>query len=163
MEDLNPYQPPAASLREPSSAGTVPGARLFKVAGIGLATFIGTVLAGGVLIAINYRAVDRPALARRVLWGSLAVIALVIASSIFLPGGWVMDLGVLALQVVSMMALARWQRGTIAALLPDDHEPRSNWMAFGISLLVLMGLFGSLLLLMFLAIATGVLPSFLDD
>lgn len=163
MEHSNPYQPPMASLQEPSPTGVVPGARLFKVSGVGLATFIGTVLAGGVLMAINYRAVDRPVLARRTLWGSLAAIVLVIASGILLPGGWAIDLGVLAVQVVSMMALARRQRRTIAALLPDDHKPRSNWMAFGISLLVLMALFGMLLFATLVMFSTGLMPGFPDD
>ena len=54
MEDTNPYRSPATA----SVAFAVPdaGARLYRVSGIVLGTFMGTPLATGWLMSRNYRA-----------------------------------------------------------------------------------------------------------
>ncbi|KLJ02319.1 hypothetical protein [Luteimonas sp. FCS-9] len=131
----DPYAPPVAPVAEPQDAAGLP---LFKIAGIGIATFFGSVLAGGLLMAMNFHRMGRP---DRV-WPTLglALLGLVATGALGavlpeqFPG---MLITVPTLVAVTMLA-GRTQGEAIARRERAGLPMRSNWLAFGISLLVLL-------------------------
>lgn len=136
MEDL--YKPPESDVTHEGKSNTY-NSKLFKVSGIGVATFFGTVLAGGYLMYRNYKNLGRHAEANQALiWSAVAVaafvgIALLLPENINPP-----SIGFTVVQVIVITQLAK--KFFSDALL--DHELHggklaSNWLAFGISLLVL--------------------------
>ena len=142
MEDpgTNPYAAPAATV----SAGGVQDAAapLFRVSGIAVATLFGTPIAGGWLMALNYRALGRaqtflPTMALSV----LATVALGALGALLPPQ--VPGAAFAAVQLIVMAKVARQAQGAgIDARIAAGLPMRSNWAAFGISLLVLAGVVG---------------------
>ena len=137
MEDL--YKPPKSNVTLEDNDRDY-DYRLFKVSGIGVATFFGTVLAGGYLMYRNFKSLGKHAEANRALmWSAVAVVAIV-GISLLLPEDINSpSIGFTVVQVVVITQLAK--KHFSDALL--DHELRggklaSNWLAFGISLLVLL-------------------------
>lgn len=134
MDELNPYRSPAAVL--PTATTPAADARLYKVSGIGLATFIGSALAGGWLMARNYRALGEHDKARRALvyslLGTLAMMLLALA----LPDG-VPALSFTLPQLGALMYFARRYQGDRIAQYEAASRACSNWRAFGIGLLVM--------------------------
>jgi peptidoglycan/LPS O-acetylase OafA/YrhL len=148
MDDNNPYQTPAAALLAERTA--IPQARLFKVSGIGLATFLGTLLAGGLLMGWNYGALGRPRQAPNTLLYSLAGFIVLMVAIFLLPES-VPNVAFTIPQIAVMVQLAKhYQDPQIAALRAQGVVPRSNWLAAGVSLLVLLAL-----LLLMLAVFLG--------
>ena len=142
MDDRNPYASPAADVAatQPASMAGTAG-RLFRLSGIGIATFFGTVLAGGILMAMNFRALGE---GRRV-WPTLGI-SLIAMFAVLLLGFLVPEdvPGILFMlpQLVLITWLAKhYQGAAIAARIAVGSPMRSNWLAVGISLLVLVGLF----------------------
>ena len=140
MENL--YKPPESNVTLEDKKKTS-DYKLFKVSGIGVATFFGTVLAGGYLMYRNYKSLGKHAEAKQALiWSAVAVaaivgIALILPENINSP-----SIGFTVVQVVVITQLAK--KFFADALL--DHELQggvlaSNWLAFGIALLVLLVLF----------------------
>lgn len=150
MEASDPYQAPRASVEDPPGEADAP---LFRISGIGLATVLGSVLAGGWLIAMNYTALGRPAQARKAkLFSVLAIIALMVLS-LLLPVQ-VPAAAFVVVQVLGTVHLARSLQGeAIAARAASGRPMRSNWLAAGISLVFLVAL---LALLIGAAMATAV-------
>ena len=132
----NPYQPPAAPApAEPSPSS----ARLFKVSGVGLATFFSSVMGGGLLMAANYRALGEHDKARRAFLYSLLGGVAALGVAFMLPDGVGYALALTLLQLVVMVWLAKREQGhRIASDRRAGSRPRSNWLAVGIGLLVLI-------------------------
>jgi hypothetical protein len=133
----NPYQPPAATISEPAAIPVIPAdARLFKVSGIGLATFFSNVMGGGLLMALNYRALGEADKARRALWYSVIGSIIVLAVAFMLPDRFPALLITLP-QVFFITRLAEREQGRPIEQARTTAQPmRSNWLAFGIGLLV---------------------------
>jgi len=138
MDEQNPYQMPASGLGSASLEN--PEARLFKVSGIGLATFLGSLLAGGLLMAMNFRALGQPEKARKTILYSIAAFAGVIVVMFVLPES-IPGVVFLIPQVVAMVQLAKqYQQSQINERRMRGIPTRSNWAAAGISLLVFLAL-----------------------
>ncbi len=141
MDEHNPYAAPVAVVAEPVDAPAGAGMPLFRMSGIGIATFFGTLMAGGLLMALNYRALGRP---ERV-W---PVIALSLGASVIVGVlAWVLPEQVpsIVFTVAQLVAITQAAKATqgpdIDARIAAGLPMRSNWLAFGISLLVLAGVF----------------------
>ncbi len=114
--------------------------KLFKTSAVGVATFFGTVLAGGYIIYRNYKALGKEAEGKKVLiWSAIATV-LIFAVTFLIPDSVDIPNSVFTVaQVIAMVQLAKkWFE------LPlSDHEKyngkfESNWLAFGISLLIML-------------------------
>lgn len=130
----NPFQPPQADLQVASSAQP-----LYSLAGIGLATFFGTPLAGAWLLAHDLKALgkhDRLPM----LWGlSVALLVATLVLAFVLPEE-VPALPFAIAQLFAMMALARHLiEAEIKHHVAAGGVFLSNWRAVGIGLLVTLG------------------------
>ncbi|GAA5068638.1 hypothetical protein [Lysobacter panacisoli] len=134
MEELNPYRSPEAVV--PTTTAPAPGARLYKVSGIGLATFFGSVLAGGWLMARNYRALGEHDKARRALGYSVVAAVVVVLLALLLPDE-VPNMAFIVPQLIALTQLARRYQGDRIAEYEAADQAYSNWRAFGISLLAI--------------------------
>lgn len=149
MDQHNPYASPVAPVAvvEPVSAlGERP---LFRVSGIGLATFLGTLLAGGILLAMNERALGRPQRALPVLLLSLVATVAMVATASLLPE----DVPSIVFSLPPLLAvvlLARQLQGAaIDARIAAGLPMRSNWLAAGIAVLTMVGVSALLALALF--------------
>lgn len=132
----NPFQTPASVLQD--AATTTTGEPLYRLAAVGIATFFGTPIAGAWVMAQNLKALNRGHEARKA-W----VIGICFTLGIFVFGYFLPDnisgtpIGIATL--VGMYQFAKQSFG--AALdqhLADGGTWRSNWRAFGVSLLILL-------------------------
>lgn len=140
MEEHNPYAAPAATVEPREDAAGTAGAPLFRIGGIGLATFFGSPIAGGLLIGLNEKALDRPGR----FWPAIGLAVLATAGFMVLAmlvPEQVPGVVFTVVQVIAMTSAARhWQGKSVDARIAAGLPMRSNWAAFGISLLVLAGL-----------------------
>ena len=137
MEDL--YKPPESNVTLEGNARTY-NYKLFKVSGIGVATFFGTVLAGGYLMYRNYRNLGQYDEAKKVLIWSVVAAVMILGIAFMIPEDINIPNAVLNIvQLVVVMQLAKkWFEQDLI-----DHELHggafaSNWIAFGISLIILL-------------------------
>jgi len=137
----NIYDTPNANLSD-LDASTV-DKKLYKISGIGLAAFFGTIFASGILMAINYQRLGYQAAAKKTLvWSGIAT--LVLFGIIFLiPEDTKIPNSAFTIpQIIAMVQLAkRYQQDKLEAHVASGGLLASNWKAFGISLLVLIPLF----------------------
>lgn len=138
MDAHDPYQPPKATLSANPQAD--PAAKLFKVSGIGMATFLGSVLAGGLLMAANYRALGKPDLAARATWYSLFATVAVLLLGALLPSSIPGAVFVVPLLMVMIQLVKQHQGAAITSREAAGLPMHSNWLAAGIALLVVVAL-----------------------
>ena len=112
-----------------------PTYKLYTPSGVGLATFLGSPIAGSVLMAINYRRLgNRAAAGKAAALGFLGTIALASVAAL-LPQPISMGLGIGAW--IGMNSLAKaFQGEQIIQHTARGGELASNWRAAGVSLLV---------------------------
>jgi len=144
MQDL--YKTPQANLEE-NEENKKYDYELYKISGIGLATFIGSTLAGGFLISQNYKRLGNVRMANKTLtYTVLATIALFL-TAYFMP----VDMNVpniifTIVQVVVMVQIAKnLQQKELNNHLSHGGVLASNWKAFGISLLVIIAILAVLI------------------
>jgi hypothetical protein len=148
---FNPYQSPAASLRIPLPAhageeAAHAGYRLYSLRSIGLATFLGSPIAGGVVMAVNYRRLDRLGAAiQAVVWSTAFTVAM-LACVMFQPDDLKISKGVYMVLQVSAMYYAgkQWQGPLIETHQRLGGRMISAWGAAGIGLLTAMFLLGAI-------------------
>lgn len=128
--DNNPYQAPQADL---VTAGQASGP-LYRLSAVGIATFFGTPLAGAYIAAHNLRALGLQERVRNTWWLAIGLFAVVMVIGYWLPDG--AGIGMTVAQVIGMHQYAKAQFGEAV----EGHAGpfRSNWRAFGISLLFLL-------------------------
>ena len=116
--------------------------KLFKITGIGLATFFGTVFAGGILMAINFSRLGREAEAKKALiFSALATLAIIGVSFLIPDDVNIPSVAFTVPQIIIMIQLAKkHQASDIESHVNLGGKTSSNWIAFGISLLVLIPL-----------------------
>lgn len=137
---VDPYRAPRAAVRPVPEAAPP---RLFAPSSVALASALGTALAGGVLIALNYVAMRRysAALAAGLivgptLFGVAALVAAQAASADF--PSWLRIAMALAFQSVSATAAADMlQRRHVRARLREGQAPASRWLALIVALVSL--------------------------
>ena len=151
----NPYQSPLADTSAAPPGGKLaPPFKLFKSWQITLATFLGSPLAGGIIMALNFNRLGRQSAAvQAIVLSLLATIAIIIAA-LLLPDLPIPDMVYVAPQVVVMYVLSQ----KLFAADFSEHERRrgqwsSGWAAAGIGILTAVVIVGVLLgVIMFLAV-----------
>ncbi len=152
MDEHNPYAAPNAVVAEPVAMHAPSGAPLFKLSGIGVATFFGTLMAGGLLMALNERALGRPERVWPTLALSFGASVVVMALAWMLPAQ-VPSIVFTVVQLIAITHVAKAHQGTqIDARIASGLPMCSNWRAFGISLLVLVGILALMMLGVFAVI-----------
>jgi len=118
-----------------------PRPKLYSMAGIDVATFFGSWLAGAVLVSRNYRSLGEHDAARNaLLLGVVSTLALAfVIYSIVVPATARVDAHViLAAQVAAVHLVVSWVQGdALESHASTGGEFFSRWRAFGVSLLVL--------------------------
>ena len=134
MDDV--YKTPESSLERESL--TKLEYKLFKVSGVGIATFFGSILAGGILLSRNYKHLGQQSEARNALIYSLLATVLILFIAFLIPE----DVNIPGLvftipQVIAMVQIAKKQQGeAISQHVEKGGVLASDWLAFGISILV---------------------------
>jgi hypothetical protein len=136
VQQSNPFQTPQAELQ----STTITRSPLYSIAGIGVATFIGTPLAGAWLLAHNLQLLgkaDRVAL----VWGLSVVLLLVtLVLAFVLPE----SVPAMPFAIAQLMAMIMLAKNLVEADLKQHAEAGgavlSNWRAAGIGLMFIIGL-----------------------
>ncbi|MBI3187599.1 MAG: hypothetical protein HYZ31_07045 [Gammaproteobacteria bacterium] len=149
----NIYKTPDAELVQPATSGNQ--LALYKISGVGIATFFGSLIAGGYLAAYNLKALGRHHEARNVMITTVTASALLVIVSYTLPARF--NLPGIAAGIVQTMIMVqfskKWFAYDIASHMTNHGKMHSNWNAFGISILFLLLLLGIIFLIAyFLAI-----------
>ena len=136
-----PYSPDQSPKKYPDHLINSSPLRLYTIEGVGIATFFGSFLAGGLLIAANYRKLgDKQAASNAIiisLMGNLVyffIIFLILAathpSSIPNVVFWVPQI------IIMRKILTNLQGTIIASHIESGGDVESNWKAAGISILI---------------------------
>jgi hypothetical protein len=141
MTDLNPVPQPV-----PSGNPPLTDKPLYSVNAVGLASFLGSVLAGAVLMAINYRRIGEPARATyAIILGILGTVAS-IGIALVLPDR-VPSAAIVVPQLFAMIAIARAMQGPMLERhVQQGGKIASMWKAAGIAMLFFIVLFGAIIL-----------------
>ncbi len=153
----NIYQKPDSDLV--SSNKTAADYPLYKITGIGLASFFGSSLAGGYLASKNLKALGREEEAKKVLLMSLAItVAIIVAIFIISEFIDIPSSSLSVVHVVIMVQLSKkWFASELQNHIDDGGETYSNWRAFGLSLLVLLGLMMIMIPITFILVSLGLI------
>lgn len=138
MDSNNPYEAPASAVVD-AQADT--GRPLFRPSGVYIATFMGSMLAGGWVLAMNHDALGQPELARKARWGGAIGTIAIVALSLLLPE----QIPGIVYLMPQLFAASYWLKTTpqgdaIAARVAAGLPMRSNWAAAGIGLLAALAL-----------------------
>lgn len=136
VQPSNPFQTPQADLQQ----ATTNQQPLYSIAGIGVATFIGTPLAGAWLLAHNLQLLGQ---AHRVamVWGiSVALLLVTLVLAVVLPD----EVPALPFAIAQLMAMIMLAKNLQEADLKQHADAGgaflSNWRAAGIGLLFTIGM-----------------------
>jgi len=143
--DRNPYAPPTAPVSAHTGDGrpVAPVAPLYTPNQVAVATFLASAIAGGWLMAANFRAIGLREKARHSLLIGIGVTAATVALGLLLPErfpNFVLPIAV----AFGIRALAeRHFSALLAGHVEAGGEVRSGWRVAGISLAVLAILFAA--------------------
>lgn len=127
-----PYTPPSDAAQMPADASADPRARLFTANQVAIATFVGTALAGGILMGLNERRLGRPdAMARQVIVGFLA--ALVTFGVAFVLPEEFPAAAIALAPVFGMRAYAQQAQGEVVGARVKAVGSGSGWQVAGVS------------------------------
>lgn len=145
----NPFQTPQADLRQ----ATISRQPLYRLSAIGIGTFIGTPLAGALMLAHNLQLLGKAGRVTMV-WGiALAMLVLTTTLGVMLPG----DKSTLPLAILQLLGMMVLAKNLIEADLQRHAAAGgaflSNWRAAGIAVLFFLGVIAiSFALLMFVGL-----------
>lgn len=124
---------------------------MYKLVGIGLATAFGTVIAGGFLMSKNFKSMGEHGKARSTMIYAVVAFLAIFGLAFLIPESLNIPNSVFTItQVVVMVQLAKHHQGaTLAAIKASNGSFQSNWKAFGISLLFLLGVAATVIVLVF--------------
>lgn len=150
MDSNNPYEAPVSAIVDAQADASRP---LYRTNGIYLATFLGSMFAGGWLLARNHDAMGEFELARKARWGGLIGTVAIIGLSLLLPE----QIPGMVYLVPQFIAVGYWLKNTpqgdaIAARVAAGSPMRSNWGAAGIGLLCGLSMLAVVMLVVFTAI-----------
>jgi len=130
------YDSPKSKLEERNRSDY----KLFKVSGVGVATFFGSILAGGIVMSMNYmRLGENDAAKKALIYSALATLAVfgiifLIPADINIP-----NTALTVPQVIAMVQIAKKnQQQSIDDHISGGGQVSSNWKAFGIGLLTII-------------------------
>lgn len=138
MED-NLYQSPEAELIDNSQAEHegIGDYKLFKISGIGLATFFAGLPGGGFLLAQNFKRQGQHDKANKALGFSIVGFFLILVLGFFLPES-IPNVAYTVTQILIMVNIGKHHQEQIIFKHRQHGQVESNWKAFGISLLVFL-------------------------
>lgn len=141
------YDSPSADLRSPK----VEKFTLYKISGVGVATFFGSILAGGVLMSINYKRLGNEEAAKKTLIYSVLATFAVLGVIFLIPEDIEIPNTALSIpQVIAMVQIAKKnQQNDIDNHISDGGQVSSNWKAFGIGLLTMIPILALVFLIVF--------------
>ena len=121
---------------EQTDVSGVPPYKLFSLAGVVIAAIFGSVLAGGIFMAINYDRLGKPKEAARTYWITFLVSVVALVIGIVLPQN--VDPMVLSIPLLLgvWQAMKGYQLPLVNHHLAQQGKMESNWKAFGLSLLI---------------------------
>lgn len=142
----NAYQSPRARVDDVAVDGRQVDGKLFSLIGIGIATFFGTTIAGGLLLAHNYRRLGNRSAANWSLLLGFGWVVVLWAVCLIMPGLLVLlilsglitplVIGLWLLQLSAVIGVARVKQGASIQVHRDSGgRMASNWLALGIGLL----------------------------
>lgn len=139
MQDL--YKTPQANLDANKENKSV-DFELYKISGIGLATFIGSALAGGFLLSRNYKRLGNVRMANKALSYSVLATIVLFLIAYFIPENMnIPNMVFTVVQVVVLVQIAKQQQEkNINEHVAHGGSLASNWKAFGLSLLVVLAM-----------------------
>lgn len=131
----NPFQTPTAALQD--GPAVVTGEPLYRLAAVGIATFFGTPLAGAWVMMQNLKALGRFDEVRKAWMMGLGFTIGIFVIGYFLPD----NISGTPMAIASVVGMHQFAKQTFGASL-EQHlagggQWRSNWRAFGVSLLIL--------------------------
>lgn len=113
-----------------------PAIRLFDSTSVLIAAFFGSPLAGGALMALNYRRLGKPASARWALFtGILVTAAAIFVGFKFTPPFWISTPIAIGLLLATKQAAEALQGGAVAVHATSGGRLSSRWAALGIGIL----------------------------
>jgi hypothetical protein len=128
-----------------ASTRPAPVFTLYDTTTVGVATFLGSALAGSAVMALNYKRLGRSSTAWLTLGVGVLVTGLLVASGFFLPSGpWDTGIGI-GLLIGTIRLANNLQRGLVDAHRQAGGKVGSRWVgaAIGIGVLIIVG--GSIL------------------
>lgn len=130
----NIYEAPKSELSDGSPANF----KLYKLAGIGWATFFGSIFAGGYLLSQNYKNLGQHDKAKKALSYSLIATIIFFAIVFLIPEDInIPNTAFTVPQIVAMVQFARTSQGQdLENHTASGGETYSNWRAVGIGILV---------------------------
>ncbi len=134
----NIYESPASSLEIQSTRAF----SLYKISGVGVATFFGSTLAGGFIMYLNFKRLGSGGKAKKCLLFSVIATIVIFGVIFLIPEDVDIPNTVFTIpQVIAMVQIAKIQQGTLI----DEHinsggALSSNWKAFVIGLLFVVGI-----------------------
>ena len=132
----NPFQTPAFPLHDlPCVAAGIP---LYKISAVGIATFFGLPVAGAWVITQNLKRLGRPRETRNVWLIGIALTVAVFVIGRLLPDH-VSNMPMAVATVTVMVGLAKQRYDPALKEHAAAGRFASNWRAFGVSLLFLLG------------------------
>ena len=116
---------------------------LYSLKGIAIATVVGSVFAGGYFMSINYKRLGKQAEASKALVYSLIASVAILALIMMIPEDInIPNMVFLIPQILGMYKIAElYQKEDLENHIAAGGEYVSNWVAFGFSLLIGVGLF----------------------
>jgi len=135
MDPQDYYRPPKADLEAPGTAPTAAVAGLvYSVRQIAVATFLGTPLAGALLLGANFRALGKPASRKpAIIWGVVATVVVMVLAFI-LPDRMPNSVLPIAYTMGMRQAALQLQGAALTAHAQASGPHQSNWRVFGISM-----------------------------
>lgn len=134
----SPYESPDSPLETDDQIYS--GQKLFKISGIGVATFFGGVLAGGYLLSHNFRKLGDLEFANRSLYISIAVFAGLLILIFAIPDQY--SPPTVAINIAQTFAMVRiakhYQQTKINIHAYNNRKFYTNWLAFAVALLVML-------------------------
>jgi len=129
----NPYAPPRAEVERAQPPGPVAH---YTPGQVGFATFLGTVLAGGLLLSANDRASGNPGRARQTLLLGIGFTVATFVVAFFLPDNFPN----IVIPLATTFAMRSWAQQRRAEWVRQHGEPekQSAWRALGIGVLCLV-------------------------
>jgi hypothetical protein len=159
--ESNPYAPPKASVADTKRAGPAevsPVALVYSVNQIATATVLGTVLAGGWLMATNYRVMGQEDHSRLAIGWSIAGFAVLVGVIVALPGR-LSDFGVTIASslacAVALRALSDAQFGKMIERHRLEGGTQHSW-----GRVVVLGVLFTAILFAMASIVAGMLSEF---
>ncbi|OLF52135.1 hypothetical protein [Pseudomonas chlororaphis] len=138
MDTPNPFQTPAAELQTPAAASA--SLHLYSINAVGLATFLGTSLAGSYMIASNLKALGRESEVKKAWYIGVGVFVLMMVLGAVLPESVPTVVFVLP-PIFAMNTYARQLFGSVVIEHKLSKGPFfSLWRVAGISLLFMLAI-----------------------